>query len=465
MKGQYAEQCSALKDTVESGVSIKESPQVPSNDGKVADYSDIKHPAVTKKKFLRASGSLLLAEIVPWTIDRYVRQMDYAVISTQTLSHNINPGSWTWDGDGFITNQFGHPYHGSLFFNSFRSNGYNFWQSSIATFTGSLIWEIAAENQEPAPNDLINTTFGGVVMGEMTHRLANRIINNNARGFKRQASEVIAFIINPMNGLSRIIDGKWGRVNSNTIERDSSKLFSEIDAGLRKFTVNSREGNFGMYGRVKLIYGAPYENYKTPFSNIYINFEFGKDDSAFINNVNIYGSIKGWHTYANKNLQQLLVLTANYDYIHNQAFFYSAQSVKLNVNTDFTLINGITLNTIIGGGPIILASVPDPYMFKGRFYDYCAGVGYMLGGKISISNTISAGINYRGGWLKTINGHASHYLLHAFTSEFRVNIKKGVSLVAEPGYFSLRGNYPGRRDITRVYPFLKVAARYSFNIK
>ena len=160
-----------------------------------------------------------------------------------------------------------------------------------------------------------------------------------------------------------------------------------------------------------------------------------------------------------------MVITANYDYIRNQAFFYSGQSIKLNVNTDFMLTNGIILNTSIGGGPVILASVPDPYLYKGRFYDYCAGVGYNANGKITFAKYFSAGINYRGGWLKTIDGNSSHYLLNSFTSEFRFIINKEFSLGAEPGYLTLHGTYPGKSDVTRTYPFMRVAARYSFNIK
>ena len=158
-------------------------------------------------------------------------------------------------------------------------------------------------------------------MGEMTHKLANRIIDNSARGLKRQASEVFAFIINPMNGLSRILDGKWGRVHSTTIPRDSTVMYSEVYVGLRNLNVNSTKGNFGMYGRVKFLYGSPYKDYKDPFGTIYINVEFGQDRIAFINNVNIYGSIKGWQTLTKSNLRQLLVITANYDYIRNQSFF------------------------------------------------------------------------------------------------------------------------------------------------
>lgn len=151
----------------------------------------------------------MLAEAVPWIIDRYLRHVDYAYISLKTVGDNIKPRSWSWDGDGFTTNQFGHPYHGSYFFNSFRANGYSFYQSAAASFVGSYIWETVAENQAPAPNDFINTGFGGLILGEMTHRLANKIIDNRAVGIRRQLSEFAAFLVNPVNGLTSPFTGAY----------------------------------------------------------------------------------------------------------------------------------------------------------------------------------------------------------------------------------------------------------------
>jgi len=83
-----------------------------------------------------------------------------------------------------LTNQFAHPSHGSVFFYAFRYNGYSFWQSVPAVFAGSYVWETAGEVQAPSINDFINTGFGGVVMGEMTHRFAGKLIDNESRGIK-----------------------------------------------------------------------------------------------------------------------------------------------------------------------------------------------------------------------------------------------------------------------------------------
>src|ERR1700753_4300564 len=201
----------------------------------------INDTSLVKKRFGHAALQFGLAETLPQAFDRYVTKKDYAQISFKTIGHNLNPGSWQFDNDPLQTNQFGHPYHGSYFFNSFRTNGYNFWQSSMAAFAGSYVWETYAENQAPAPNDFINTGFGGTVLGEMTYRLSNRIVNNESVGFKRQVNEVIGMLVDPMNGLSRILDGKWGKVSPNTSLRDSTKIMAEFNEGIRDIESNGRD--------------------------------------------------------------------------------------------------------------------------------------------------------------------------------------------------------------------------------
>lgn len=424
--------------------------------------------SLVKKKFGRAAGELLIAELVPWTYDRYIAKADYARISWKTVGHNLNPGSWTWDNDPFQTNQFGHPYHGSMFYSAFRSNGYSFWQSVPATMAGSYLWETFAENQAPAPNDFINTSFGGIVLGEMTYRFSNKIINNRQRGAKRQVQEVLGFLVNPMNGLNRLLDGKWGKVYGNEKDRDSTKIIGEIDLGVRSINTDGTKslptnGHFGWYGRARLLYGDPAENLKSPFSNIAVTAEFGQDDSTNVNVISVYGSLAGWDVSIRDNIQNLLILSANYDYISNRAFFYGGQSIKFNMLSEFRINKKFKINTSVGAGPILLAAVPDPYLYKGRNYDYGPGFAINGGGTISVFNKIFLGVNYRGGWMITVNGNKSHYFLHAVSSELSYQIIKGLSICAEPGYFRLEGNYKNHPDVDNTYPYLRFSTRYSVN--
>lgn len=58
---------------------------------------------------------------------------------TLPTSMGVLKHGFVWDNDAMGTNMFMHPYHGSLYFNSARSNGYNFWQSGFFAFGGSFM--------------------------------------------------------------------------------------------------------------------------------------------------------------------------------------------------------------------------------------------------------------------------------------------------------------------------------------
>src|SRR5690349_19048077 len=94
-------------------------------------------------KFWRAAGELLLVQAIPSAFNIVVRDAEWAKISPASWATNIeNP--WQWDNNQFRNNQFSHPYHGSLYFNAARSNGYDFWRSAPWAFAGSLTWELLA---------------------------------------------------------------------------------------------------------------------------------------------------------------------------------------------------------------------------------------------------------------------------------------------------------------------------------
>lgn len=418
------------------------------------------------KRFGKAVLLLGLSETCPFLFDRYVAGKDYARISFGSVGNNLKPSSWEWDDDPFQTNEIGHPFHGSIFFNSFRSNGYSFWQSAAATFAGSYLWETFGENQAPAPNDFINTGFGGMVLGEMTHRMAGKLLNNGSRGFRRQVNEIVALLINPANGFNRIVNGQWGRPVLFA-QRDSIPMMIEVQSGLRKYNINNsnpfRDGHFGLYGRVRLIYGTPYDFLRTPFSNLQVTAEFGQDDSSKLNIVSVYGSLAGWRLQSGRH-RYAIVLSANYDYFNNAAFFYSGQSVRMNFHSELSLPGGVKVNTLFALGPVLLAAVPDGYLYHDRNYDYGPGLSFHVGAGLNIGSRMFYGINWRGGWMYTVNGNESHYLLQALTNEVSIRVFDDLSVVMESGYFNLRGEYSHFNAVDRTYPYLRLSARWRFGV-
>lgn len=418
-----------------------------------------------KKHFWRASGELFLTELIPWSYNYFIRDADFSHISFESIGHNLKPSSWEWDDNNFKTNQFGHPYHGNLFYNSFRSNGYTFWQSAPAAFAGSFIWEIAGETHNPAPNDFINTSLGGIALGEMTHRIAGLIINEKKHGAGRQVQEAFALLVNPVNGFNRAVSGQWGKVNFTDPE-DSLYCNIAVDMGLRRVAENSGElfskGSNEWFASARLQYGNPFKDFKTPFDNFMVYVEIGNADSSKINTIQVQGSLWSKIVGGGEHSLHLLRLTMDYDYIHNSAFEYGGQSVMMSWMANYEASKKLHFYTELGGGVVILGAVPDDYLYygEGRNYDYGPGVSYEAKGVLNYDDKIFCSANYRGGWTTTLNGNTSNFWLQGYFGDVRFMIFKGLSITGSYGNYKLKGNYEDYPDTDHKFPYLKLSAGY-----
>lgn len=422
-----------------------------------------------EKKFLRAGSEWLIANIIPATFNRFITKDPYSYISFKNFIDHQRFSAWDWDDNEFTTNHLDHPYHGQLYFNAFRSNGYNFYESSIATLAGSYLWETGGETQAPSINDLVNTTYGGIILGEISHRIARNILGRGSRDpGSRVSNEIGAFFVNPVNGLNRLLDGKWGRIDKYDAV-DSSAIWAEVNIGVRRFDARESDilekGKNGSYGRLRLWYSNGPENIKHPFDQFYMNLEFGKGDSTFINAVNVHALLYGHKFFKTKRGDHYGILSANYDFYNNDAFFYGAQSLMYNWNSEFRYKKRNRLNMSVGAGAILLAGVPDPYLLYGasRNYNYGSGAGYRYRAELSLLNRLLIAGDYNGAFFYTISGNDSYYILHAGTLEASLRIVKNFSLNVSSGYFALEGHFEDEQysDFNRSFPFGRLSIGYN----
>lgn len=422
---------------------------------------------VREKKFIRAGSEWLLTQAFPASFNRFITKDPYSYISFKNFINHQRISAWDWDDNQFSTNHIDHPYHGQLYFNSFRSNGYNLLQSSIATAAGSYIWETAGETQSPSINDFVNTTFGGILLGEMLHRVSRNIIGRGRNGRHRKGNEFTAFLVNPVNGLNRFLDGKLSSVD-DYYAVDSSEIRASIDVGARRF--DSRFGNLldrgktSSFLRLQLHYSNGEHNYKRPFDQFNVNLEMGKGDSSLINAVNVHATIYGTDFFSTPRGEYYGLLTAHYDFYNNDAFFYGAQSLNYNLIGEYEYKNS-TLRTNVAGGAVLLAAVPDPYLLYGdsRNYNYGSGLGYRFNGVLNLGERLLFTANYNGGIFYTISGNDSHYLLNALNLDMSFRFFKNFALTLNSGYFSLHGNFkdPELPDFDREFPFARISLGYS----
>lgn len=232
-----------------------------------------------------------------WAFDRYILQEDFAKINLHTIRQNIKTG-FVWDNDQFSTNLFAHPYHGSLYFNTARSNGLNFWESAPYALGGSLMWEIVAEKEPPAINDLIATTVGGIALGEFTHRMSSLVLDDSKQGFPRFMSEFLGTLISPIRGLNRMITGDMWKVRrSNYKYHDYKKIpvQIEISSGNRYMASDTRlfKGEHNPYLEFRTIYGDPSNRENNqPYDYLTATITFGlSPNQPIISHVNLLGKL------------------------------------------------------------------------------------------------------------------------------------------------------------------------------
>ncbi|MCI0473452.1 MAG: DUF3943 domain-containing protein, partial [Ignavibacteria bacterium] len=195
-----------------------------------------------------------------WALDRYIGDAPWAYISMESVKSNFNH-AFVWDADNFKTNVFMHPYHGNTYFNFARSSGLTFWESAPYVLQGSFMWEFFMEINHPSINDLINTTIGGIALGEMTYRLSSLVIDERKSGGERVWRELVAFLIAPTRGVNRFLYGDMTKIRSKSryeIEPISGMLTIGPTYFFEAGKAYNGNGNINM--KLDLFYGNPYLN-------------------------------------------------------------------------------------------------------------------------------------------------------------------------------------------------------------
>ena len=78
-------------------------------------------PLVRRRPVL-AAGEVFGLNMLVWGFNHFIMNEDFARINARSIKTNLSTLP-VWDTDQFSTNLIAHPYHGSLYFNSARSNG------------------------------------------------------------------------------------------------------------------------------------------------------------------------------------------------------------------------------------------------------------------------------------------------------------------------------------------------------
>ena len=347
-------------------------------------------------------------------MDRSILNLEFAKVDIHSWKRNLHAGfpwtqGWEWDQDRFGNNFLSHPITGNFYFNSARSNGYNFWQSAPYAFAGSYMWKIFGENGKPEREDLITTTFNGIFLGEILYRLSSNVLDDRSTGRERVLREILAGIIDPVRGFNRLLQRKTFRITNKEIYA-KEPINITLLAGIH--SINNETNRF-LSGRndemlnVQLDYGNPFEPRlrRKPFDFFRFRAElsFGAG-RKIVDNITGYGILFGRNAQIGK-LEMLVGGFQYYDYFDAKSFELATIAFGGGVFSRLPLSKTSNLYTNIH-----LAIVPfagnsvGPVTDTAQFRDY--RFGYGLEGKIETNLSL--------GKYATIGLLYNYYFIHSF---------------------------------------------------
>ena len=333
-------------------------------------------PERQKKHPWKAALEAFAINVGVQCFDQFVMNEEFAKISFHSIKHNIETG-FVWDNDQFSTNLFAHPYHGGLYFNAARSHGMNFWESVPYSFCGSLMWETTCEIEPPAINDLMATTFGGVAIGEVTHRVSNLVFDDRLSGFPRFMREFLGTLICPIKGLNRILSGDAWRVRGKYYkyhDYQRSPVSFSASAGYRYLADNNTlfRGEGNPYVRFNLVYGDPFDGETTkPYDYFTLDATFGlSSNQPLITSLHLLGRLWSVPVEVSKGTEMEFGIFQHFNY-------YDSQPVK-----DGTSLVPYRISEAASFGPGIIYRFPQVGNLT-RFEQRVFLDGILLGGSLT----------------------------------------------------------------------------------
>ncbi len=382
-----------------------------------------------------------------WSIDRYVTDQEWARISFDSIKSNIEHG-FVWDSDGFEMNQLFHPYSGALSFTAARSSGLSFYQSLIYPFAGSLMWELAMENEYPSINDIVTTPMSGIVLGEISYRISNLIFYSGKRNFWRTAA---SSTLSPMSGFNRLTgEYKSFRNNARKIVPYTVRLSAGVNGVFEEDDFSQR------LPHLYLNYNMEYGSYSDlgdgyqPFDYFRTDAGVSFSDTHSIITVFASGLVLGKYMYESADSSGIVGVFKSFNFLDSRAYKISASSIGTGCIFDYTFGNAGEWKNLVLLSAIVMGGIDSPYALEtGRDYNLGPGMSGKVESSLTLSPLWKVYARYKYYWLYPISGAKGNECVDIFTLGNRVNITNQQTLTVEFTRYdrwSYYDDYPDLRD-------------------
>lgn len=449
---------SLMTPALGQGQEVKTDP--PNGQGKEVEID----PWGAKRSFGMASAETVIGNMVPWMYNEFPRGSTISQMNPASWLHNFQEGMG-WDDNFFSTNQFAHPFQGSLYFNAARGNGFSFWESAPFAFAGSLMWECCGETHLMSVNDLLNTGLGGIALGEMLYRTSSLVLDNTATGSDRFWNEFWGFLLNPIRGFNRLVTGRASNTlenPSNPLDKAPDFLVNRLEMGARGYSQNAglTDPEFTAFFNVDFMYGAPLQIERNqPYDFFLLSAQINFNDKKPLGKLTVRANL--FHRDLgdrDRNHHRFMVLQ-HFDYVDNLAYESGGQSFGAGVLSRwelgepgnwslFTIGEGIFSPMVaVNSDFAFLAEVPG-VRENYRDYDFGLGAGARLGAAFIKGQNRIVDLVYTVNYINTLNGSetngsdASH-LLNSALGRVLIPVSDSWSVGADYEMFIRNSYYSG----------------------
>ncbi len=402
-----------------------------------------------------------------------------ARITPASWWHNVT-GGWVWDLDEFVVNQLGHPYQGSNYFTAGRANGLGFYESAGIAAFGSGTWEYFGETNRPSLNDFINTTFGGIAMGEMAHRAGWLIRDTRVTGRARLWREIAAAAVDPLSGLNRVVSGDVSRVSEKPAHFVPSSQGGFVSSGVlwRGASAESDESGADPFLQIDLLYGDTERGRShTPYEAFNVRLTAG--GGGAISEARVRGRLLGMPFHDDRWQFSLI---QSYTFLGNRAYQFGAQSfeARLGGTTELSPRSSLAL---LGWGGVTLLGAVDSRPFnppatslpqqgstgqgvsdEPRRYDY--GPGWTFGASATVSRGGHEVVTtvYEGRSVYSLDGIRANHLLQRVRADVVVPVGNRLGIGVAGEYFGRFSLYQDPRRTRRAYRYPQFRAFLAWSL-
>ena len=393
------------------------------------------------QSFWQAAAGVAVTNWFTWAYNWYVQRWPWANVGVESWRQNIRRG-FAWDNDCFIDNQLAHPYHGSMYHNSARASGYGFWASVPFVAAGSASWELFGENIPASLNDLINTTLGGVALGEVTYRLSTLLGQRRDGRRAGVLGELGAFGLSPLARVQSL-------VNQRQPGTESSR---EVPTTL---ALGRRSGH--PFFELAVQYGSPFAaGVMRPYDAFDFRIELAPGTTNVVHQVEISGLLARYSLSQAPENQLLFGVFQHYDYSDLPGIQSGGHSVSaallyqghlgprhrldLNAHAEALLLGGI--------------SSDHDYYWR-RDFDLGPGAGARLGASLVRDGRERLRVDGRLLWIHSIHGSRADHLASFLRVGAAVPMAGALGVGGDFALVTRHSIYDGFPSVTRRVPQLR----------